>query len=228
MTAGGSMDGAQDERVLFLDIDNCLYPPDLGIDKMMKERIYAFGRENGLDAESVEATCSTYYRDYGLSVRGFIRHHGIDPAAFNEKVDESLPLEAVIATDPALRAMLESVRVRRWAFTNASLQHARRVLRCLGVDDLFEGITSCDYCEPDFPCKPERRAYDKAVREARAGAPQQCYFADDSIKNVAAARDLGWTAVLVSPAVEQVCAAAGSEQVRTVHQLPLVLPQLFA
>ncbi|KAJ2700252.1 putative suppressor of disruption of TFIIS [Coemansia spiralis] len=222
------MGSAQDGRVFFFDIDNCLYPSDLGIDAMMKERIFAFGREHGLDTDRVEETCITYYRDYGLSVRGFIKHHGIDPAEFNEKVDVSLPLEEIIVADPALRTMLESVRVRRWAFTNASLQHAQRVLRSLRVDDLFEGITSCDYCEPAFPCKPERAAYDKAVREARAGPAAQCYFVDDSLRNVEAARALGWTAVLVSPAAEQICAEAGREQVCTIHQLPLVLPQLFA
>ncbi|KAJ1726657.1 suppressor of deletion of TFIIS [Coemansia biformis] len=221
------MGGTQHERVFFFDIDNCLYPPDLGIDKMMKDKIYAFGREHGLDEATVEATCSTYYRDYGLSVRGFIMHHDVDPVEFNNKVDLCIPLEEAIMPDPKLRAMLESVRARRWAFTNASLQHARRVLQCLQVEDLFEGITYCDYAEPDFPCKPELRAYDKAMREAGVDQKQLCYFVDDNAKNVMAARGYGWTAVLVSPAVEQICAEAGHQQAATIHQLPLALPRLF-
>ncbi|KAJ2339480.1 suppressor of deletion of TFIIS [Coemansia erecta] len=194
---------------------------------MMKQRIYAYGRTIGLDEADVVKTCASYYRDYGLSVRGLINHHQIDPVEFNDKVDGSLPLESIIKPDPILRSMLESIRTRRWAFTNAGIDHARRVLKCLAVDDLFEGITFCDYMEPEFPCKPEREAYDRAMCEAGVDDPQLCYFADDSAKNVEAAICLGWTAVLVSPAIDTLGSDEAHPQIETIHQLPSVLPQLF-
>ncbi|KAJ2367939.1 suppressor of deletion of TFIIS [Coemansia sp. RSA 2610] len=222
------MGSMQPERVFFFDIENCLYAPDLGIAQMMKKRIYAFGREIGLDEASVVKTCGSYYRDYGLSVRGLIKHHQVDPAEFNDKVDGSLPLEDIIKPDLELRAMLESIRTRRWAFTNAGIDHARRVLKCLGVDDLFEGITYCDYTEPDFPCKPERIAYERAMCEAGVDDPQLCYFADDSAKNVEAALCFGWTAVLVSPAIRSLGEDATHPQIRRIHELPEALPQLFS
>ncbi|ORX72050.1 pyrimidine 5'-nucleotidase [Linderina pennispora] len=213
------------ESVFFFDIDNCLYPPTVGIDLMMKERIYAFAREVGLDHADVAKTCGQYYRDYGLSVRGLIKHHHIDPRAFNEKVDGSLPLEEVIKCDPELRQMIQRVKARKWAFTNAGLEHAERVLKCLGVRDLFEGITYCDYSEHNFACKPERPAYEKAMQEAGARDPTKCFFVDDSAKNVAMAKEFGWTAVHVSPhAVDE---PAGDYKIDRIHQLPSVLPQLF-
>ncbi|KAJ2677298.1 suppressor of deletion of TFIIS [Coemansia sp. RSA 1085] len=217
------MGSIQFERVFFFDIDNCLYAPDLGISPLMKQRIYAYGREIGLDENEVVKTCGQYYRDYGLSVRGLIKHHKINPAGFNEKVDGSIPLEDIIKPDPQLRTMLESIQTRRWAFTNAGIDHARRVLRCLQVEELFEGITFCNYEEPDFPCKPERESYDRAMAEAGVSDPQLCFFADDSAKNVDAARRLGWTAVLVSPQINQI----NDREIQTIHQLPEALPQLF-
>ncbi|KAJ2483895.1 suppressor of deletion of TFIIS [Coemansia sp. RSA 2131] len=221
------MDSVQPERIFFFDIDNCLYAPDLDIARMMKQRIYAYGRKIGLDEASVVKTCASYYRNYGLSVRGLVMHHQIDPVEFDEEVDGSLPLEDIIKPDVELRAMLESIKTRRWAFTNAGNNHARRVLKCLGIADLFEGITFCDYSEPDFPCKPEREAYDRAMCEAGVDDAQLCYFADDSAQNVEAALCLGWTAVLVSPAIHTMGADKNHLQIQSIHQLPEVLPQLF-
>ncbi|KAJ2157216.1 suppressor of deletion of TFIIS [Coemansia sp. RSA 552] len=215
------------ERVFFFDIDNCLYPPDRGIDRLMKERIYEYGCKAGISKDTVIGTCERYYADYGLSIRGLLMHHGIDPVKFDAEVDGSLPIEQLIKPDPQLRAMLERVSIRRWAFTNAGYNHAQRVLRCLKVEDLFEGITYCNYAEPDFPCKPERPAYERAMKEAGAGDASLCYFVDDNPSNVAAARSFGWTAVLAQPSVDGVCAEDGRQQVQTVHQLPLALPRLF-
>ncbi|KAJ1799175.1 suppressor of deletion of TFIIS [Coemansia sp. RSA 2399] len=221
--------------VLFLDIDNCLYPPNLGIFKLMKSRIHEYGRELGLDGDSVEETCTTYLRDYGLTIRGLMKHHNIDPAGFNEKVDGTLPIEEIIKPNPLLRSMIESAEARVWAFTNAGLDHARRVLKSLGVEDLFEGVTYCDYMEPDFPCKPERRAYEKAMEEAGVRDASLCYFADDSLINVQAALGLGWTAVHVAKNRTGCEAAIGVGDkgtvecchISTILELPAALPLLF-
>ncbi|KAJ2529386.1 suppressor of deletion of TFIIS, partial [Coemansia sp. RSA 1933] len=190
------MVGTQDSgrAILFLDIDNCLYPLELGIFRLMKRRIHTYVSSLGLDSASVETTCSKYRKDYGLTIRGLMKHHGIDPTEFNEQVDGTLPIEDIVKPNPPLRAMLQTTDARLWAFTNAGLDHARRVLKGLGIEDLFEGVTYCDYLGPDFPCKPERRAYEKAMREAGISDPRLCFFADDTLANVRAARELGWTA----------------------------------
>ncbi|KAJ1879431.1 suppressor of deletion of TFIIS [Coemansia sp. RSA 1722] len=209
------------DQVFFFDIDNCLYPPDLGLTALTKSRIHAFALSAGLGPETVVDTCNTYLSDYGLTVRGLMKYHGVDPTEFNEKVDGSLPLEEVIKPDAELRKILERVNIRRWAFTNAGIAHARRVLQCLGIDDLFEGITYCDYTEPNFPCKPERAAYERAMKEAGVTDHRLCYFVDDSSKNIQAAVALGWTAVEVSqtPSTEL--------HIQRIHELPSVLPHLF-
>ncbi|KAJ2909817.1 suppressor of deletion of TFIIS, partial [Coemansia aciculifera] len=141
-------------------------------------------------------------------------------------------IESIIKPDPTLRLMIQSIKTRRWAFTNAGIMHAKRVLKCLQVDDLFEGITFCDYTEPDFPCKPERRAYSKAMAESGVADVRLCYFADDSAQNVKAAREIGWTAVLVSkqtPSASTTNAGTTKDlHTTSIHDLPSVLPQLFA
>ena len=120
-----------------------------------------------------------YYTDYGLALSGLVLHHKIDPLDYNEKVDDALPLDTVITPDPHLRKLLEDIdksKVKLWLFTNAYVTHAKRIVRLLGVEDLFEGITYCDYAKMPFVCKPHREMFAKAEAEAQAPEIGGCYF----------------------------------------------------
>lgn len=97
---------------------------------------------------------------------------------FNTLVDDALPLDGVITPDPALQNLLEDMdknKIKLWAFTNAYVTHAKRVLRLLGVEELFEGVTYCDYAEWPLVCKPMGEMFEKAEREAGVGRGE-CYF----------------------------------------------------
>lgn len=120
-----------------------------------------------------------YYTNYGLAIEGLVRHHQIDPLDYNAKVDDALPLEDIIKPDPELRKLLEDIdtsKVRLWLLTNAYVTHGKRVVRLLGVDDLFEGLTFCNYSQVPFVCKPHPAMYAKAMREAGIESYQDCYF----------------------------------------------------
>jgi pyrimidine and pyridine-specific 5'-nucleotidase len=121
-----------------------------------------------------------YYTNYGLAIEGLVRHHEIEPLEYNAQVDDALPLDDIIRPDPELRALLDDLdrdKVRPWLFTNAYINHGRRVVRLLGVDDIFEGLTYCDYGKLPFVCKPSRAMFDKAMVEAGVkGRPEDCYF----------------------------------------------------
>ena len=51
-----------------------------------------------------------------------------------------------------------------------------RVVRLLGVADMFEGITYCDYGAETFLCKPNPAMFEKAERESGASSMNDCYF----------------------------------------------------
>lgn len=120
-----------------------------------------------------------YYKEYGLAIQGLVRFHKIDPLEFNREVDDALPLDEVLSPDPQLRELLEAIdktKVKLWLFTNAHITHAKRVVRLLGVDDLFEGITYCDYAAKELLCKPRVEMFEKAEREAQAPGIDKCFF----------------------------------------------------
>src|SRR5437763_16819832 len=84
-----------------------------------------------------------YYKQYGLAIEGLVCHHKIDPLDYNRQVDDALPLEDILHPDPQLRRLLldmDRTKVKLWLFTNAYINHAKRVVKLLGVEDCFEGI----------------------------------------------------------------------------------------
>lgn len=120
-----------------------------------------------------------YYKTYGLAIEGLVRHHKIDPLEYNKQVDDAIPLESIIFPDPELRKLLESIdrsKVRLWLFTNAYVTHGKRVVRLLAIDDLFEGMTFCDYTQETLLCKPNPDMFAKAMREAGIKDYKNCYF----------------------------------------------------
>lgn len=120
-----------------------------------------------------------YYKTYGLAIEGLVRHHKIDPLEYNKQVDDALPLESIIGRDPDLRKMLQGMdrsKVKLWLFTNAYVTHGKRVVRLLGVEDMFEGMTFCDYDREKMICKPHPEMFEKAMREAGVRNMKDCYF----------------------------------------------------
>lgn len=129
-----------------------------------------------------------YYKEYGLAIEGLTRHHKIDPLVFNREVDDALPLNEILKPDAKLRELLEDIdttKVKPWLLTNAYVNHGKRVVKLLEVDDLFEGITYCDYAQPRLICKPSEEMWEKAEKEAGAKSIDKCYFVGkDSIHSI--------------------------------------------
>ena len=132
-----------------------------------------------LSPEDANQLHQRYYKDYGLAISGLVKHHKVDPLEYNQKVDDALPLDDIITPDPQLRKLLEDIdktKVKPWLFTNAHITHGMRVVKLLGVGDMFEGITYCDYSRLPLVCKPHTEMYEKAEQEAGAPSSRECYF----------------------------------------------------
>lgn len=146
----------------------------------MSELIDAyFVKHLSLDWAEATRLHQQYYKDYGLAIEGLVRHHKIDPLEYNTQVDDALPLESILSPDVELRQMLQDIdksKVKMWLFTNAYVTHGKRVVKLLGIDDLFEGMTYCDYGADKLLCKPDAKMFDKAMSEAGATKDEECFF----------------------------------------------------
>ena len=102
------------------------------------------------------------------------------------------------------------------------------MVKLLGVDDLFEGITYCDYGAEKFICKPHKDMYAKAMKEAGVKSVDDCYFIDDSYANAKAAQAIGWTtAHLVEPFDPISEEQASKFLIRDLEELRTIFPQFF-
>ncbi|KAL2108809.1 hypothetical protein VUR80DRAFT_3349 [Thermomyces stellatus] len=218
--------------VLFFDIDNCLYSRSTRVHDRMAVLIdQYFAKHLDLPEKEAKRLHGEYYTMYGLAIEGLVRHHEIDPLDYNAKVDDALPLEDIIKPDPELRKLLEDIdkdKVTMWLLTNAYVNHARRVVKLLGVDDLFDGLTHCDYSEMPLVCKPAREMYERAMKHAGVEKVEDCYFVDDSFLNCAKAQEFGWTvAHLVEEGLPTPKRQASQYQIKSLQELRKIFPQFF-
>lgn len=189
-----------------------------------------------------------YYKEYGLAIEGLVRHHKVDPLEYNRLVDDALPLEDVLSPNPKLRKLIEDLdrtKVKPWLFTNAYISHGKRVVKLLEIEDLFEGITYCDYGAQPLLCKPAPAMFEKAMKEANITNVKDCYFVgmlslsnlsmistngtqDDSFINARGATAFGWTAAhYVEPDATAPEKPASKYQISDLEELRDLFPQFF-
>lgn len=180
---------------LFFDLDDTLYASDNGLWDAIRERMSAFmAKRLGLPLDEIPDLRRSYFETYGTTLRGLQKHYQVDAEEYLAYVHD-LPLESFLKPAPELRVLLLSLPQRKWVFTNADADHARRVLAVLELSDCFHGII--DVHALGFACKPEPAAYQTALTLAGESQPQRCVFIDDSPRNLAAAAALGFRTVLV-------------------------------
>ena len=182
-------------KFTLFDLDETLYPSRSGLMTAIGELMSRF-MEKRLDMppSGVPALREHYYHVYGTTMRGLQIHHGIDPEDYLAYVHD-IPLEDYIGLNDELDRVLAEIEMEKAIFTNASAEHARRVLKVLGIERYFSRII--DVRATGYIAKPDPKAYQRAL--AILGAEgHECLLVDDRIRNLAPAKELGMVTVLVS------------------------------
>jgi putative hydrolase of the HAD superfamily len=176
------------------DLDNTLYPSSAGVDAALHVRMNAFvKRVVGCDDETAAALRHAYFLKHGTTLRGLQSEYSFDVEDYLEFVHD-LALEELLAADAELDALLEQVPARKAIFTNASSQHAERVLRQLGIARHFDRIFDIRYAQ--FQPKPHPDAYQRILAELGA-SPARTVLIEDSARNLPPARALGIATVFI-------------------------------
>lgn len=210
-------------RVVFLDLDDTLYPPSSGVWQAIGERIQAFMMDRlKLTYDEATQLRRRYFEQYGTTLNGLWHHHAVDPEDYLAYV-HAVPLEEMIHPDPDLSSMLRELPQKRVIFTNANRRHAERVLACLGVSAQIDVII--DLFALEMTNKPEMAAYGRALELAGETDPRACVLADDLPRNLVPARALGMTTVLVGPEQQD---GAADVRIERITDLTRVLPGLVA
>jgi len=207
---------------LFFDLDDTLYPSNTGLWDAIRDRMSLYMHEKlGLSWESIPSLRHDYLEKYGTTLRGLQHHFQVDAEDYLAYVHD-LPLEKYLAPDAAVRKVLLSLPQEKWVFTNADSDHARRVLKVLTLEDCFQGVI--DVRAVNFLSKPEKETYYKALALAGNPDPRRCILFDDSPRNLAPARAIGFTTVLLSPDAQN---HQADYTISSLVEIPHALPMLW-
>jgi putative hydrolase of the HAD superfamily len=181
-------------RVVLFDLDETLYPRSTGIMEQLRRLLVGFMNSRlGIPAEEAEALRRQYFQTYGTTMRGLQLNHGIDPDEFLHFVHD-IPLEQFIHPNPDLSAALGAIALDKVIFTNASREHAQRVLDILGIGHHFNRII--DVRDVGYESKPHPNAYLRACHLLGV-VPEECVIVEDNVRNLAPAKALGMITILV-------------------------------
>lgn len=186
--------------VWLLDLDNTLHDatPHVfpRIDRAMTEYV---ARRLGLPEDEASALRVHYWRRYGATMLGLVRHHGVDPHEFLREAHPFPDLHRIVARDHGLRDALRRLPGRKVVVTNAPDAYASRVVRSLGVAAQLDGLIAIESMRfaGRFLPKPSRSMLAKLVARMRVPA-SRCILVEDSPQNLAAARACRLRTVLVT------------------------------
>jgi putative hydrolase of the HAD superfamily len=182
-------------HTIFLDLDDTLYPNTSGVWEAIGVRINRYMHEKvGIPAGRVAALRDQYFRAYGTTLNGLMIHHQVDPRDYLDYVHQ-VPIEDMLRPDPDLRRTLLSLPQRRVVFTNASSDHAERVLRVLGLEGGIDQVV--DILALELVNKPRPESFQRAMALSGESEAAACVAVDDAVRNLTTADALGMTTVLV-------------------------------
>ena len=174
---------------IFFDLDDTLYPASSGLWPTLKARMSQYMIERmHIPAGDVPGLREKYFREYGTTLRGLQARHKIDTQDFLAYVHD-VNLTDYIHPDPLQQSVLASLPTRNLIFTNSDVNHARRVLRVLQIEEYFSDIVDVNRMDPY--CKPNPEAFALALQIAGESDPSKCIMIDDLPNTVKAAKSPG-------------------------------------
>jgi putative hydrolase of the HAD superfamily len=187
------------------DLDNTLHDASHAIfpaiTANMNKAIARVLAQGGADAspDAVNAARLDYWRRYGATLLGMIRHHQVRPADFLHEAHQFDDLAAMIRAERGLGRLLARLPGRKILLTNAPRRYSQQVLRHLGLHRHFaqhvpiEAMTVHRQLRP----KPSRLMLRRLLARERI-APRRAVLVEDTVSHLKGARALGMRTVWIT------------------------------
>jgi len=183
-------------RVWIFDLDNTLHDARPRIFPSMHEQINAYLKTRfGVDQAGADAMRQSFWRRYGTTLKGLMRHHGEDPRRFLRETHVFPELADMVVHENALKHALARLGGTKLVFSNAPRHYVEEVLRAIGVGRFFDAVYTIE--DARYRGKPELHGFHMLLRKHHLD-PHCCAFVDDALDNLRAAHRLGMSTVWVS------------------------------
>jgi len=183
------------------DLDNTLHNASPHIFPHINRSMTAYLMNHlALDEAEANALRVRYWKRYGATLLGLVRHHGTDPDHFLRETHRFDRLHSMMVFDRALRSMLLRVPGRKIVFSNGPRRYAEAVIDVMGIRRCFSDIYGIEQMR--YHPKPGVRGFRHLLHDERLN-PNRCILVEDSIDNLRTAKKLGMKTVLVGRGVKQ-------------------------
>lgn len=183
------------QRVWIFDLDDTLHDASAHIFPVMNRAMTQYIQDYlTLDYDKANQLRQHYWRVYGATLKGLMRHHGVNPHHFLKETHRMNLPDMVIRTQ-RLKHLIQLLPGRKCIFTNAPKSYAIQVLELLGIADCFELVFSVESSQ--FHAKPSPRAFAKILKTLKVKA-SQCIMIEDSQPALMTAKRLGMRTIWVS------------------------------
>jgi len=178
------------------DLDNTLHNASPHIFPHINRSMTAYLQQHlRLSEEEAGALRAQYWRSYGATLLGMMRHHGTDPDHFLRETHAFSDLSRMVVYERGLAAMLRRLPGRKLVLSNAPRAYAGAVLRLMGVDGHFDALHCIE--STGYQPKPSLAAFRSLLR-AHGLLASRCVMVEDSRQNLRPAKSLGMKTVWVT------------------------------
>jgi putative hydrolase of the HAD superfamily len=185
--------------VWFFDLDNTLHDASHAIFRAIDSRMTAYvERHLRVDQELANQLRLTYWRRYGATMLGLMRHHAVDPHHFLRETHD-FDVAGLMRAERGLAQLFARLPGRKVLLTNAPGAYAAEVLRNLGLHRRLLARYAIEQMRlhRSFRPKPSRSMLRHML--ARERVPRgTAVLVEDSVVNLRAARAVGFRTVLVT------------------------------
>jgi len=204
------------------DLDNTLHDARPHIYPHINGAMTAYLQTHlGLDEAAAAELRRRYWKRYGATLIGLIRHHDTDPRHFLWHTHQFPELERMLVREPQLRTTLRRLRGRKVIFSNAPAHYSRAVLKALGIADLFDDVFTIERTR--YRPKPDTYGFLRLCRAHHLN-PHLCVMVEDTLENLRTAARLGMKTVWVTLARR--APAYVDVKIANLMQLPRMLATL--
>jgi putative hydrolase of the HAD superfamily len=183
-------------KVWIFDLDDTLHDASAHIFPLMNRAMTQYIMDKlDLDEQEAHQLRQHYWRIYGATLKGLMRHHGVDAYHFLKETHAFMDLPNMVVQVKRLRYMLQNLKGRKVIFTNAPRAYALRVLDILGIGDMFDLVFSVESTR--FHAKPSVRGFEILLKSIKAD-PQDCIMLEDNLPALMTAKRLGMRTIWVT------------------------------
>lgn len=189
------------EPIWLFDLDNTLHNASPQIFPHINRAMTAYVQTHlHLDEADANRLRNEYWKRYGATLLGLVRHHGIDPHHFLAETHRFPALHRMVVFEPALRTHLRRLTGRKILFSNGPVGYVHAVLRSIGLHREFDDVFGIERL--GLQPKPQIAAFRRLLAELRV-QPERCILVEDSAENLRTAKRLGMRTVWVSKSLRR-------------------------